>query len=119
MSAMDIGSLLGGGGGGPSGPGDILGGGGAPPDLSGGGPPSPQDPSQQTGGDADSLLADTIDSLKAYIAAEGSDDVDTATAAQCLAKLQGIKAGQQKDHEAAMGTTSVHKGMTKALSAGY
>lgn len=65
---------------------------------------------------ADALLQTAIDALHDYIAHAGSDDVDTNVAAQCLAKLQSIKAQNQKQDEAAMGTTPAHKAMARSIS---
>ena len=100
----------------PPGPGGpdlsaLLGGGGPS------GPPAPPVGAPPAGGDdADSLLQTAIDALREYVAHAGSDDVDTATAAQCLAKLQQIKAQDQKNSEAAMGTQPAHKAMGKVAA---
>lgn len=83
--------------------------------LQGPGGPQGGAPAPDAGGSADDLLDTAISSLSAYLDHSGSDDVDTATAAQCLAKLQSIKATSQKNEEAAMGTTGAHKAMAKQI----
>lgn len=131
-SLMDV---LAGGGGGPPGagpqgapPGPGPGGPGLPPDpamLLGpqGGPPGGGPPGQTGGGvpgkpdnpDAESALQDAIDAIHAFLQAE-EDDQDKATASKCLAQLQAIFGGRQKQDEAAQGITPAHKAMGRAMS---
>lgn len=66
---------------------------------------------------ADEALDGAIQAIQDYISASDSNDVDTATAAKCLSALQGIKAGHQKETEAAMGTTPAHRAMARTAAA--
>jgi hypothetical protein len=43
------------------------------------------------------------------------DDADKAVAAKCLANLQAIFGGRQKQEESAQGITPAHKAMGRAL----
>ena len=84
--------------------------GGGPPGQTGGGRPGePDNP------DAESALQDAIDGIHAFLQAE-EDDQDKAIAAKCLAQLQGIFGGRQKQDEAAQGITPAHKAMGRAMS---
>lgn len=79
--------------------------------VSGGAPP------QSESGSADST--DTSDALKRAIqavqdAAQAADDeVERQTLLQCLTKIQSLLAQEQKENEAAMGTSAVHKGLAR------
>lgn len=132
MSIMDV---LGGGGGGPPGAGPAgppMGGGGGlppapPPGLLGalGGPPGGGPPGQTGGGvpgqpdnpDSESALQQAIDAIHSFLQSE-EDDQDKAIAAKCLAQLQGIFGGRQKQDESAQGITPAHKAMGRAMSKG-
>lgn len=81
-----------GGGGGPGGPGGPIG----PGDAVGQG----QNPSD--------LLTQVLDLLTQYGQAE-PDPEDQAIAAQCFAQLKKLQAKDQKEEDAAMGTTPAHK----------
>ena len=53
-------------------------------------------------------------------AAVVSDDQgDKQVLLQCLAKIQAILATEQKEKEAALGTTAAHKGLAKASQGSY
>ena len=60
------------------------------------------------------LLQNAIDLLSHYIDVE-PDDIDKQTVMKALATLQGVLAKDQKESEAAAGTTPAHKGMAKAI----
>jgi hypothetical protein len=107
---------------------DMLGagaaGGAAPPDLGGGAaappgadPASGGQPGQPDNPDAESALQSAIDAITQFLSAE-QDDQDKAVAAKCLAQLQSIFGGRQKQDEAAAGITPAHKAMGRAMSSG-
>ncbi len=85
--------------------------GGPPP-----GPPVGPAPSDEGPSDPTEILQGIIDGIKAYIDSEASDDIETQTAAKGLVIFQGLLADEQKNTEAAMGTTGAHKGMAKQIN---
>lgn len=97
-------------GGGPGGP---DGGGGPPP---GGPPPSGGQGQPGTAEDPDftRLIKTAVDALQ-QAAATGEDDVDKQLAAECMAKLQGLLGTHQKQKEAALGMSDVHRGVRRAI----
>ena len=95
------------GAGGPGGPGP----GGPPPggpDGGGGQPGVAENP------DFTRLIKTAIDALH-QAAATGEDDQDKALAAECMTKLQGLLGTHQKQQEAALGVTDVHRGVKRAI----
>lgn len=90
-------------------PGLDLGGGGPAPGGGGGTPGEPDNP------DSEAALQDAIDAIHAFLTSE-EDDQDKAIASKCLAQLQGIFGGRQKQEEAAQGITPAHKAMGRAMS---
>ena len=112
--------LLGGAGGaGPMGGPPDGGGVPLPPPVPGPPPPAPGgaggQPGQPDNPDAEDALQGAIEAIQAFLAAE-EDDQDKAVAAKCLAQLQGIFGGRQKQDEAAQGITPAHKAMGRAMS---
>ncbi len=109
------------GGPGPGGPPDLGGGApGLPPELmaalGGGGPGGPPDQGgDQLSDDPVTLLNEVIDRLSHYIDVE-TDDIDKQTILKALTTIQGVNAKDQKEAEAAQGTTPAHKGMAKAIT---
>ena len=93
----------------------MLQGGGPPP----GGPPGPG-PGGPPGGDPDQDPAFTQD-IKTAIQAlhhalgSGEDDNGKQLASECLAKLQGLLGTHQKQQDAALGVTDVHRGVRRAI----
>lgn len=96
----------------------ILGGpGGGPPAT----PPGPQGP-LDTGdrpGEAedprfDALIRTAINALHQAMQT-GEDNQDKALAAECMSKLQGLLGTHQKQGEAALGITDVHRGVRRAI----
>ena len=83
-----------------------------PPGLDGGGGGTPGQPDNP---DSESALQGAIDAIHAFLQAE-EDDSDKAVAAKCLAQLQGIFGGRQKEEESAQGITPAHKAMGRAMS---
>lgn len=81
----------------------------APPGGGGGQPGAPDNP------DAESALQSAIDGITQFLQSE-EDDSDKAVAAKCLAQLQSIFGGRQKQNEAAAGVTPAHKAMGRAMS---
>lgn len=47
------------------------------------------------------------------------DQTDKQTLLKCLAAIQNILATEQKQKEAALGTTAAHKGLAKATAGSY
>lgn len=100
-------------------------GGGAPPAPPGAGgvaqgapAPAPQGggtPGQPDTPDAEQALQTALDALMSFMDME-EDDQDKAVVAKCLASLQGIFGGRQKQDEAAQGITPAHKAMGRAMS---
>ena len=122
--APNIAALLGGGQGGPPGGQHTIQvqppGGGAGPDpsamlrgLASGGPAPPQ------GGDK--VTVDTVIDDLHSLAGQTDDPADKQTILKCLTAIQGIKAQEAKEKDAALGTTPAHKFMAKqsAASSGY
>lgn len=93
-------------------------GGGAPPGLAGpGGPPPGLGPPPGPDSDAGAMsagdhLREALKHIDAYRSQE-TDDEDLAAAAKMIAALQGLFAKQQKEKEAAMGTSPAIKGMRR------
>lgn len=103
----------------------------------GGGPPGGQHTIQVTppgggssGGDPGAILSrlassgkvtvDTVIDDLHQLAGQTDDEQDKQTILKCLAAIQGIKATEQKEKEAMLGTTPAHKGMAKAAQgSGY
>ena len=100
--------LFGGGGGHPSGMGP-----GGPPGASldsGGGGGVPGQPDSQQAADA---LQAAIQAIHDFVGLE-EDDQDKTVAMKAMTALQGILGAQQKQDEAAMGTTPAHKAVKRA-----
>ena len=72
-------------------------------------PPQPQ----QAGGSFDDLLSKAIDDLHT-LAGLADDPVDKQDVLKCLAALNGIKAAEQKEQDAAMGGKVSPRQMRKA-----
>jgi hypothetical protein len=91
---------------------------GAPPSIQIGGPDQGGPPDQGGGlpDDPVGLMQGAIDHLSKYLDVE-PDDGDKLVAAKALTALQGLLAKDQKEQEAASGTTPAMKGMSKALLA--
>lgn len=104
--------------------------------LGGGGPPGGQHTIQVTppggGGDPGATLArlassgggkvtvDTVIDDLHQLAGQTDDEQDKQTILKCLAAIQGIKAQESKEKDAALGTTPAHKFMAKQSQAsGY
>lgn len=91
-----------------------------PPDL-GGGPPSAGDAGG--GGDGAGVAEDPAFTqfIKQAIAAlkqaadTNEDDTDKALAAECMSKLQSLLGTHQKQRDAALGITDVHRGVRRAI----
>lgn len=98
MVPPDLAQLMGGGG--PPGPGGPPGGGGQPGIA--------EDP------DFTRLIKQAVDALR-QAADTGEDDQDKALAAECMSKLQGLLGSHQKQQEAALGMTDVHRGVRRAV----
>lgn len=86
---------------------------GGPPPLPGGGggggqPGVAEDP-QFT-----QLIKSAVRALR-QAADTGEDDQDKALAAECMSKLQGLLGTHQKQQEAALGMTDVHRGVRRAV----
>lgn len=64
------------------------------------------------------VSVDTVIDDLHQLAGQTDDEQDKQTILKCLAAIQGIKATEQKEKEAMLGTTPAHRGMAKA-SAGY
>lgn len=111
MPPPDLAALLGAGPGGPGGPA------GAPPPL-----PPPGGPAQGGGGapgraedpDFTRQIKIAIDALK-QTQDTNEDDIDKHLALQCLEKLQGLLGTHQKQNDAALGITDVHRGVRRAI----
>src|SRR5215831_19552703 len=97
----------------------------APPDLAamlGGGPggPAPGGGGGQAGRAEDPqftrLIKTAVDALR-QASDTGEDDADKQLAAECMAKLQGLLGTHQKQQEAALGMTDVHRGVRRAVRA--
>ncbi len=97
-------------------PSAALGPGGPPPgpDPSQGAPPP--DPSAGGGDDPTGILRQIVDLIQQYISSDASDDIETAKATKILTTAQELLAEEQKQGEAAMGTTPAHKGMARAVN---
>ncbi|MET0957047.1 MAG: hypothetical protein ABWZ18_00930 [Solirubrobacterales bacterium] len=59
-------------------------------------------------------LRTVLESIEIYQGVE-QDDIDLAEAAKVYALVQKLLAKNQQETEAAMGTTSAHRGMARAL----
>jgi hypothetical protein len=102
--------------GGPMPPGlaAMLGGG---PAAEAGGPPGGNGAAGQAEDPEFSRLIKTaIDALH-QAQATGEDDTDKQLAAECMAKLQGLLGTHQKQRDAALGMTDVHRGVRRAIRA--
>lgn len=102
-------------------PGMMGGGGGTPASImvpqggdAGGGGAGGGTPGQPDNRDAEQALTDAIDAIHRFIAAE-QDDADKNVGAKLLALATSITAGRQKEKEAAMGVTPVHKAVGRAM----
>ena len=62
----------------------------------------------------DALIRTAINALH-QAQATGEDDQDKQLAAECMAKLQGLLGTHQKQGEAALGMTDVHRGVRRAI----
>lgn len=106
------------GAGGPGGPDP---GGGPPPGLGGApggnGGPGGGAPGQAEDPDFTRLVKMAVDALK-QTQDTNEDDVDKHLAMQCLEKLQGLLGTHQKQRDAALGITDVHRGVRRALRGG-
>jgi hypothetical protein len=101
-------ALLGGGGEGPGGPPAGPAGPGGPPGGGQGQPGVAEDP------EFSRLIKSAIDALH-QAQATGEDDQDKALAAECMSKLQGLLGTHQKQRDAALGMTDVHRGVRRAV----
>jgi hypothetical protein len=81
--------------------------GGPPPGLGGGAPPV-RDPSE--------ILKGIVKDLQEYIATDESDAQETAQATKALVLVQGLLASEEKNMEAASGTTPAHKAMARQIN---
>lgn len=92
--------------------GDIMGGGGpaggAAPGGGGGQPGQADTPEFQA--KIDQAVAALHEAL-----GMDEDDTDKQVVADCLQKLQAFKATQQKQQDAALGVTDVHRGVRRAV----
>ena len=70
----------------------------------------------EEGGSVSEILQEIVSLWQEYIASPESDDIETAEATKGLVIAQKLLAEEQKQSEAAMGTTPAHKGITKAIS---
>lgn len=59
-------------------------------------------------------LRNALEAMETYQGVE-QDDIDLAKAAKIYAQIQDLLAENQRQQEAAMGTTAAHKGMARAL----
>jgi hypothetical protein len=88
---------------------------GGPLDGQTGGEPLPEEaPEKPSGPDA---LRAALEMVSAYQETE-QDDIDLADAEKIRTMIQSLLAKQQKEQEAAMGTTPALRGMKRAMSAG-
>jgi|SRR5436190_24140612 len=98
----------------------LLQGAGPPPDAGPGGPPPTPgpggggQPGQAEDPDFTRFIKMAIDALHSA-SATGEDDQDKALAAECMTKLQGLLGSHQKQNEAALGMTDVHRGVRRAV----
>jgi hypothetical protein len=116
--APNIAALLGGGQGGPPGGQHTIqvqppGGGGPDPaamlrGLAASGP----------SGGSKSVTVDTVIDDLHSLAGNTDDPADKQTILKCLTAIQGIKAQESKEKDAALGTTPAHKFMAKQSAAG-
>jgi hypothetical protein len=104
--ADPLAALLGGGGGPPGAPPIPAPGGNAAPGR--GAPGVAEDP------DFTRLIKTAVDALR-QAADTGEDDQDKALAAECMSKLQNLLGTHQKQQEAALGMTDVHRGVRRAV----
>ena len=117
--APNIAALLGGGQGGPPGGQHTIQvqppGGGAGPD------PSAMLRGLASGGSDSKVTVDTVIDDLHSLAGQTDDPADKQTILKCLTAIQGIKAQEAKEKDAALGTTPAHKFMAKqsAASSGY
>ncbi len=93
-------------------PSAALGPGGPPPEAA----PPEAAPEGAGGDDPTEILRQIVDLIQQYIASEASDDIETAKATKILTTAQELLAEEQKQSEAAMGTTPAHKGMARAVN---
>ena len=110
----------------PPGPGgpppDLMGpppgpGGGLPPELMaalGGGPGGPPPEEEETEETPSDILADIRDRIQDYLRVE-TDDIDLQVGTKLADMVQTLFAKNQKEQEAAKGTTPAMKGMAKTL----
>lgn len=115
-AAPNIAALLGGGGGPPGGQHTIQ---VQPPQAGGGDPVAALRglASQQPSGGK--VTVDTVISDLHQLAGQTDDPQDKQTILKCLTAIQGIKAQEQKEKDAALGTTPAHKYMAKASKPSY
>ncbi len=100
----------------------LQGGGGAPP--MGGPPPGPDTmggmasppPAPAGGGSATDILTEIKGLIQDYIDTPESDEQETAQATKALVIIQGLLASEEKNMEAAAGTTPAHKAMAKQIT---
>jgi len=96
----------------------ILGGGPAPGGPGPGGPAGPLDTADRPGEaedpNFDRLIRTAIGALHQALQT-GEDDQDKALASECMTKLQGLLGTHQKQGEAALGMTDVHRGVRRAI----
>lgn len=84
---------------------------GAPPDAGMGGAP-PEAPAQ----DPSEILTQIKGLIQDYIDSPDSDEQETAQATKALVIVQGLLASEEKNMEAASGTTPAHKAMAKQIN---
>lgn len=94
---------------------DAIGGPGGPGGDPMGGPQGP-DASSPTQSASD-ILTQIKGLIQDYIDTPESDEQETAQATKALVIVQGLLASEEKNNEAAMGTTPAHKAMAKQVNA--
>ena len=85
---------------------------GAPGDVAAGPPPGP---APSGGGSATDILTQIKGLIQDYIDSDESDEQETAQATKALVIVQGLLASEEKNMEAAAGTTPAHKAMAKQI----
>lgn len=84
---------------------DPQGGIGAPPPMEA---PEAREPSE--------ILTEIKGLIQEYIDSDDSDEQETAQATKALVIVQGLLASEEKNMEAAAGTTPAHKAMAKQIN---
>jgi len=95
----------------------MLGGPGGPPGAAPGGNGGGGQPGVAENPQFAALIKTAITALR-QAADTGEDDQDKALAAECMSKLQSLLGTHQKQNEAALGMTDVHRGVRRAIRGG-